>query len=212
MIAFTWLQASLLGAFTVQVMNPTRDGSRTCQQGVSTTIFCNASPTFCLQKIFGLRIPNFSLPPQKSTFFGGSPCEISPKYLNIQWKQILMIDLPFGYGSSWLIELRTFGFCVFFSHDLQNDLAATPMAWSILPSSAICPEKAFSWFKCHEVGVLFHNRRFRSRCDHQSLAGQLKDSPHWLQLIYDDTNEIIWNATQKSSTWLSSVVTNGDYP
>lgn len=52
------------------------------------------------------------------------------------------------------------------------------------------PDKPFSWFKCHEVGVLFHNRRFRSWCDHQSLvamrerrvAGLLDnlDSPHWL--------------------------------
>lgn len=92
----------------------------------------------------------------------------------------------------------------FFSHDLHNYSAATPMAWSILPSSAIWPDKPFSWFKCHEVGVLFHNRRFRSRCDHQSLAGRLKDSPHWLQVIYDDNHEIIWNATQK---WLGINVT-----
>lgn len=54
--------------------HPTWDGSRTCQQqGVVDDFLQCFSDLLPSTKIFGLRIRNFSLPPQKKHFFRGFP-------------------------------------------------------------------------------------------------------------------------------------------
>lgn len=175
----------------------------------SLTIFCNAYPTFCLQKNLWSQDTKLQFATKKSIFFGGSPCEISPKYLNIQWRQILMIDLPFGYGSSWLIELRTFGFCVFFSHDLQNYLAATPMAWTILPSdhriNRSADSNATRSVSYSTTGGFARDVTISrlSPCENAELLGCWTT---WIVpigcLIYDDNHEIMeCNPINWGSTW-----------